>query len=241
MTGAALLAHGELLAPYIEVVRPDGPGPFPVMIQLHGCGGVQPLQRTYAEVARVNGAAAVIVDSHTPRQISRLAAHALVCTGLRLRAFERALDLAAALDWVMRQSWADGARIGAAGWSHGGWTIMDALADRREALSILGRVRAAALFYPYAGPLARTASQGWGERRPKVFACLAGRDRVVGRRAPRRALARLEADGLEVEVLDLSEATHAFDDDAASDPRTVFRQDLASEARSLYLKALCAL
>jgi dienelactone hydrolase len=106
--------------------------------------------------------------------------------------------------------------------------------DRRR----LAAVKLAVLFYPYAGPLARTAAQGWGDLRPAVFACLAGRDAVVGRRAPRRALDRLRVDGLAIEVLDLPDATHSFDDDAYSDPRTRYREDLARKAESAYSDVL---
>ena len=94
------------------------------------------------------------------------------------------------------------------------------------------------LLYPYAGPLARTASQGWGGNRPAVLACIGGRDAVVGSLAPRRAIRRLEDDGLDVELIALPDATHCFDDDQASDPRTVHRPDLAALMRERYAAAL---
>jgi dienelactone hydrolase len=99
-------------------------------------------------------------------------------------------------------------------------------------------LKLAALFYPYAGPPARTHRLGWGLARPKVFACLGGRDAVVGQAAPRRALGRLQEDGLDVHILSLPDATHGFDDDKSSDPRTRFRSDLAEHALSAYVSAL---
>jgi dienelactone hydrolase len=59
-------------------------------------------------------------------------------------------------------------------------------------------------------------------------------------RAPDRALRRLAADGLEVRRLTLPDATHCFDDENASDPRTRYRPDLAAEARTFYVGALKA-
>jgi dienelactone hydrolase len=220
-----------------EILLPAGRGPFPVVVQMHGCGGVQPMQRRYAEAARAAGVAVVILDSLAPRGIDRKAALMTVCTGLRLRGAERAGDLRTALDWVRVQPWADPGRLATAGWSHGAWSIMEALAAD-DGHAGVASLKLAALFYPYAGPLARTASEGWGANRPAVMACLAGRDQVVGRLAPRRAIARLQADGLDVELLELADATHCFDDDAASDPRTVCRPDLAALARTRYSGAL---
>jgi dienelactone hydrolase len=220
----------------MQVLVPDGEGPFPVVIQMHGCGGVQPMQRRYAETARQAGVAVVILDSLTPRGIGRREALLTVCTGLRLRGAERAGDLTAALAWVQAQPWADGSRLAAAGWSHGAWSIMDALAaDTHPALA---RLKLAVLIYPYAGPLSQTARCGWGLHRPKVLACLAGRDTVVGTLAPRRAIQRLEADGLDVDLLHLPEATHAFDDDGSSDPRMRYNLEHETLAQNRYRAAL---
>lgn len=226
----------DLIA-HLDVLLPEGQGPFPVVVQMHGCGGVQPMQRRYAEAAQAAGVTVVILDSLAPRGIGRHEAQLTICTGLRLRGAERADDLRAALEWIADQPWADTDNMAAAGWSHGGWSIMEALAadDGHRGVAAL---KLAVLFYPYAGPLARTANVGWGANRPSVLACLAGRDAVVGRLAPRRAIARLQADGLDVNLMELAEATHCFDDDQASDPRTIYRADLAALARARYAEAL---
>jgi dienelactone hydrolase len=226
------------LEPHLHLRLPTGPGPFPVVVQMHGCGGLQAAQFAYAEAAAARGVAAVIVDSLAPRGIGKVEARLTVCTGTRLRGAERARDLSAVLLWLERQPWADKGRAAAAGWSHGGWSVMEALAAE-PADPRVAALKLVALFYPYAGPPARTAARGWGENRPRVFACLAGRDAVVGVRGPRRALERLRADGLSVSILDLPLASHAFDETEPSpDPRTRYRPDFAQEARTAYLEAL---
>ena len=225
------------LVTHMHVLIPEGAGPFPVLVQMHGCGGVQPMQHRYAEAACRAGVAVVVLDSLTPRGIGRLEAMMTVCTAMRLRGAERACDLTAALEWACAQAWADKSRLAVAGWSHGGWTAMDALADPNPN-PILGDLRLAILVYPYAGLLSKTSRCGWGSHQPKVFACLAGRDSIVGTAAPMRAMDRLRADGLDVDLLHLADATHAFDDDAARDPRIRYRPDYEALLQSRYIRAL---
>jgi dienelactone hydrolase len=232
---------GAQLRPHWRIHRAPGGGRTPVVIQMHGCGGVQPMQAHYAERAQRLGVSVMVLDSLAPRGIGRRRAQATVCTGLRLRGAERARDLLAALQWLEAQSWVDASRIAAAGWSHGAWAIMEALAE--PALPPASRRRVSALkavflVYPYAGPLSRTAKLGWGKNRPDVYACLAGRDAVVGQAGPRRALARLAADRLKVQTLELPTGTHAFDDEGAEDPRSRYDRALTLMCEDFYVRCL---
>ncbi|MGZ3273225.1 MAG: dienelactone hydrolase family protein [Caulobacteraceae bacterium] len=220
-----------------EILLPEGAGPFPVVVQMHACGGLHAVQKRYAQAAVEAGTAVVILDSFRPRDIRDGEALLTVCTGLRLRGGERAEDLRSVLDWLHRQPWADADRIAAAGWSHGAWSVMEALAadDGHAGVAAL---KLAVLVYPYAGPLARTARHGWGRNRPAVLACLAGRDLVVGRLAPRRAISRLQSDGLGVELLEFEDAGHCFDEDMAHPPGVAYRPDLEALLRERYALAL---
>ena len=230
-----------LIPPSVVVLRPAGSGPFPTVIMMHGCGGRQPFMFHYAEAFREAGLAAVVVDSFAHRGIDRLNAHLTVCTGLRLRGRERAADLFAVIDWLSQQDWSDADRLAAAGWSHGGWTIMDAMSlagTHPDLLRRSAKLRQVIVVYPYCGPPSMTQGQGWGPLRPTVTAVIGGRDAVVGARAPSRALARLSRDGVVVNLHTFDDATHAFDDDKATDPRTRFRADLRDRATSLAIDAL---
>jgi dienelactone hydrolase len=230
------------------ISKPRGKGPFPLVIQLHGCGGPRPFLETYAKAAVEAGIAVVNVNSYTPRGLSRIDGSILVCTGLALHGSERAADVYALYDWARGEPWVDDRRIAFAGWSHGGWTIMDALAagDRASRFSKLNDLPAeplkglagAVLIYPYAGFPAMTANRGWGLSKLPVAALLAGKDVVAGVYYPPRALDRLQRDGIPVERLLLPDATHAFDDDAPADPRTRYRADLADQARAWYATQL---
>ena len=46
-----------------ELYMPEGEGPFPVVLQFHGCGGMKNLQARWADTARAAGWAVLVVDS----------------------------------------------------------------------------------------------------------------------------------------------------------------------------------
>lgn len=218
----------QRLAPHFTLTRPDGAGPFPVVIMLHGCGGQRPFQNDMARVAVEAGAAVVQVDSYAPRKISRIAAIATVCTGARLHGRERAGDLYATMAWLRAQAWADPARVIAMGWSHGAWTIMDALALRSGAEMArctglrdlppepLEGLAGALIVYPYASVGSYAGRRDW-RLAPKSAAVLCGRDYIVG--TPRGPLERQRARGAPMDIHFFEDATHAFEDEHAEDPR----------------------
>ncbi|MGD9967911.1 MAG: dienelactone hydrolase family protein [Hyphomonadaceae bacterium] len=227
------------LEPHYTVRRSeDANRRTPVVIMLHGCGGTRPFVEEMAEVAASAGAAAVIVDSFAPRRISRVAAIATVCTGARLQGRERAGDLYATVAWARRQPWADRNRIAAIGWSHGGWTIMDALALRsgeemRRATGLedlssepLEGLAATMIVYPYAGVGTYAGRRDW-RLAPPSTAIIAERDYIVG--SSRAALERQRARGAPMDIHLFERATHAFEDQHAEDPRV--RYDPAATAR----------
>jgi dienelactone hydrolase len=216
------------LEPHFTVVRPEGLGPFPVLVMLHGCGGPRPFLDDISQVAVRAGAAVINVNSYAHRRISRIAAFATVCTGARLQGRERAGDLYAALAWARAQSWADRGRIAAIGWSHGGWTIMDALslrpgAEMARATGLsdlpdepLTGLAGALIVYPYTGVGTLTGRRDW-RLSLKSIAIIAQRDYIVG--SSRAALERQRARGTPLDILVFENATHAFEDEFAEDPR----------------------
>lgn len=228
----------ELLAPHFDVTRPEGGGPFPVLIMLHGCGGPRRFTDHTAEVAVRAGAAVINVDSYRPRRISRVAALATVCTGARLQGRERAGDLYAAIAWARQQSWADGSRVAAIGWSHGAWTIMDALALRsgaemRRATGLedlpdepLDGLNAALIVYPYTGIGSFAGRREW-RLAPRSTAIIAQHDYIVGQ--TRGTLERQRQHSPSLDLVLFEGATHAFEDAQATDPRV--RYNPAATAR----------
>jgi dienelactone hydrolase len=145
-----------------------------------------------------------------------------------LQGRERAGDLYAAISWARTQSWADPERIVAMGWSHGGWTIMDALALRSGAemaratgiddlpAEPLEGLAGTLIVYPYASVGSYAGRRDW-RLAPRSIAVLCGRDYIVG--TPRGPLERQRARGAPIDIHFFEDATHAFEDEFAEDPR----------------------
>jgi dienelactone hydrolase len=118
-------AHGSLP---VTVVRPTGPGPFPFVVLLHGCGGLKheamwtTWVRPWAELFREHGIGAAVVDSFTPRGVDQ------VCTrGVATWASRRADDAYSARAWLAEQPDVDARRIAVMGMSNGGRTVLATL------------------------------------------------------------------------------------------------------------------
>ncbi|MGE0740024.1 MAG: dienelactone hydrolase family protein [Hyphomonadaceae bacterium] len=247
-----LNARVAQLSSGLTVTRPEGAGPFPVVIMLHGCGGPRPFINDMARHAADAGAAAIVVDSYAPRRISRMAALATVCTGTRLHGRERAGDLYAAVTWARRQSWAARDRIAVMGWSHGGWTVLDALSLRSgeemaRATGIsnlpaepLSGVQSALIVYPYTGLGSLVGRRDW-RFALRSTAIVAGRDYIVGTNGPREALNRQRLRGAPLDIVLFENATHAFEDPLAQDPRVRFNPSATTREIELLREMIAAL
>jgi dienelactone hydrolase len=234
-----LSARAARFAPFYRIVKPDGPGPFPTVVHFHGCGDHDGPQPNYAAAAAARGVASILVNSFAPRGITLLEARLLVCSGMRLWGRERAGDVLAALHWARQQNWVDSGRLGVAGWSHGAWSIMDALAlgqtcgthaqlkdlpdDPFEGL------KTAFLVYPWCGIGAQTLSRGWSKLIPTAF-ILAQDDSLAGITLPLKAAARLSKAGCQVETHIYPGATHSFDEETSVNPTFRFNPEHARDA-----------
>ncbi|MDY6923013.1 MAG: dienelactone hydrolase family protein [Pseudomonadota bacterium] len=213
------------LEPHVTETGPDDDRPRPAVLLFHGCGGLRGHLPKYAEVARAAGWRAFTVDSWAPRGWSRTFAMAAVCTGLLLRGHERAGDILAALHGVSQRRDVDGSKIALAGWSHGGWGIMEAMsADRsRPGLGVadpgavdLDGVVATYLAYPYVGIAAPNRMRPW-RHCPKTLAVIARTDHLTTVRNAERVHAMVRDCGAEVETW-VAEGTHSFDEPSSAPP-----------------------
>ena len=243
----SLAIRADRLSPDFKVVKPDharfGSGPYPTTIMMHGCGDKDGPQIDYANVAAAHGVASIIVDYYSARRINKPQALALVCAGLRLWGRERAGDICAALFWARQQDWVDGEALSLSGWSHGGWSVMDALAlgpdvgkyarltDLNDA--VLDGVGSAFLVYPWCGTGTQTLSRGW-VKPVRAFMLLAEKDKVAGVRAPLRALEAAQKSGAQVDSLIYPSATHSFDEKFTFNPSFIYDASLAERSMTFY-------
>lgn len=221
-----LAARWARLSPHVIEVGPDDDRPRPAALLFHGCGGLRDHLPRYAEAARGAGWRAFIVDSYAPRGWSRTFAMATVCTGLLLRGHERAGDVLAAIDGVSRRPDIDAARLAVAGWSHGGWSIMEAMSadpSRAGALGLtnaaacdLSGVRAAFLAYPYVGFAAVNRMRPW-RHCPRALAVAARTDHLTTVRNAERVHDMVRNCGAEVETW-IAEGSHSFDEPMSAPP-----------------------
>ncbi|WP_439636290.1 dienelactone hydrolase family protein [Oceanicaulis sp.] len=213
--------HVAFLEPYVRVSYPPGDGPFPAVLLFHGCGGVRQVTENYAALAVKSGVAAVIVDSLRARNISYEEALAQVCTGHRLWGRERAADVYAALELVRRDQKIDPQHLALAGWSHGGWTLLDALtlaqmkrppdglADAPD--HPFAGVRGAFLVYPYVSGPSLAVRNDWLPSIP-VESVLVERDSMASEADASVVFMRARQHGAPISWSVLGGVTHAFDE-----------------------------
>jgi len=247
-----LLAHRiARLEPHFTVLKPAREGQFPAVIMLHGCGGGRPFILKMADVAVRAGAAAVIVDSYAHRGIGQMAAYATVCTGARLHGRERAGDLYAAVAWTRAQPWADRERLATMGWSHGGWTILDALslhagAEMARVTGLNGLadeplegLAGAMVVYPYTGIGSYVGNRPWRMAPKHAAAIVAQHDYIVGE--SRGALEKQRARGSALDIHLFEGVTHAFEDAEAADFRVRYNADATAREHALLAAMIAAL
>ncbi|MGQ0543961.1 MAG: dienelactone hydrolase family protein [Betaproteobacteria bacterium] len=139
------LAMNDVKTAQGTVVVPEGKGPFPAVVILHGCGGIRPNAQHWAGLLRKHGYASIIVDAFTPRGISE------ICTNLgRIPAYARVLDGYAALRYLGTRPDIAADRVAVMGFSNGAVATLGAASDfwqdRMSETSL--RFRAAVALYP---------------------------------------------------------------------------------------------
>ncbi|WP_300530173.1 dienelactone hydrolase family protein [Maricaulis sp.] len=242
MPKRSLDAQVALIEPSTRVYLPENTTePVPALIMFHGCGGLRQLQDDYAAVALEAGYAVLNVGSNEARGIGRLGAMTQVCTAQRLWGQERAADVRAAIALAAQYPGIDSDRLALIGWSHGGWTILDALsfsAENRAAPALTGTapglpgVRLAIAFYPYCGVLSRHDSKGLPDTIP-VHAILSGSDQVVPTQACVDVLDRARSAGQPVDYEVWDGLSHAFDEpNPPNDPRIRYDAEAAARAHA---------
>ncbi len=196
--------------------------PKPVVIALHGCGGLYAAagarkgllnarHHAMGEMLQAQGYHAIFPDSFGSRGIEGVCSEVQrLKNGIRVGMDERRADTLAALAWVRAQPWADGARnnIALLGWSHGAQTLLASTDAGHNAVKASGLpFKTAIAFYPGCVEAART-----GYRPNTPLTLLLGADDDWTLPEPCIKLGeQLKAKGDDVTVKVYPSAVHGFD------------------------------
>jgi len=196
----------------VELVRPEGPGPFPAVVLLHSCAGLGRGARHAGDWIRrlvAMGYAVALPDSFTTRGYP----DGVCGNGLLVPPEVRAADAYAAVRYLEANPDIASDRIGTIGYSHGGWTVLAAL-DRgvaewaRSAAGAQHGFAAGVAFYPECGYGAWLAAY----RTTAPLLILAGEIDDWTLSAPCQSLAdRASSQGQPVSIKIYAGARHSFD------------------------------
>src|ERR1700676_736092 len=161
------LSSGTLHA---QLYKPDGDGPFPVVIALRAGGGLagpsEPVQaryRDWAEQLLKGGSAVLLPDSYGSRELGpqcRVKEHRILARRARVA------DIMASREWLLQQPWAARDRITLLGWANGASALLGAVRPQLSSRNIEPDFRSAVAFYPACRIAARL---GWGARVPTLL------------------------------------------------------------------------
>jgi dienelactone hydrolase len=151
-----LISDGLIRGDHIQgyLAKPEGAGPFPAVIGLHGCAGMSDTTKRKLVDELVGwGYVVLLVDSFATRGID----HA--CTGGRFPdiAGKRRSDAYGALAFLAGQTFVDPQRVAAVGFSQGAWVsllVADAVSFELFVRPNNLRFRAVVAFYPLCRPVA---------------------------------------------------------------------------------------
>jgi len=159
--------------------KPQGDGPFAVVIAVHGCSGltgrggqIQPRYRDWAEHLLKAGNAVLLPDSYGSRNAGPQ------CHVRERKVFarrQRVADIRAAQQWLLHQSWVLHDHIGLLGWGNGAGAVLWAVRPQLALAAWHDDFRSAVALYPDC----RTSSRlGWSARVPTLV--LTGADDDLG-------------------------------------------------------------
>jgi dienelactone hydrolase len=154
---------------HAQLYKPEGNGPFPVVIALHGCGGlashsepVRPRYRDWAEQLMKAGKAVLLPDSYGSRELGpqcRVREHRVSTRR------ERVADIMASRQWLVQQSWAAQDRISLLGWANGASALLWAVRPQLSSRDVSPDFRSAIAFYP---DCRISSGLGWSARVPTL-------------------------------------------------------------------------
>jgi len=211
-TGEAVEFQAGKLAIKAMLFKPDGPGPFPAVIGMAGCEGLNNSSgalltryRDWAERLEKAGFATLFPDSLGARGIANQCRNrASVLHTNR----ERVADADAARDWLQQQPFIKPEHISLVGWANGGiavlWSVRPHIGENRGKPDF----RSAVAFYPGCNRLEATA---WSARVPTLI-LIGSADDWASARKCEKMVANARGRSAKVTLVVYPGAYHDFDD-----------------------------
>ena len=196
---------------HAQLYKPEGTGPFAVVIALHGCDGlagrsepVQPRYREWAEQLLRGGKAVLLPDSYGSRELGpqcRVKEH-------RVRARrERVADIMASRQWLLQQPWAERDRISLLGWANGASAMLWAVRPQPPSRKVEPDFRSAIAFYP---DCRISSGLGWSARVPTLL-LIGARDDISSPPACRQMVDGARGRSALARIVVYPGAAHDFD------------------------------
>jgi dienelactone hydrolase len=197
---------------HAQLYKPSGDGPFPVVIALHGCGGLgghsEPVQsryRDWAEQLLNAGNAVLLPDSYGSRE---LGPQCRVVRDRRISARrERVADILASRQWLVQQPWAARERISLVGWANGASALLWAVRPQLSSQKVEPDFRSAVAFYP---DCRISSGLGWSARVPTLL-LIGAKDDVSSPPACRQMVDGARGRSALTRIVVYPDAYHDFD------------------------------
>ena len=193
--------------------RPEGTGPHPAIVDLHGCNGIWPVRsKPWLEHYLDWGFAVLQVDSFGPRGKEN------ICGSLfAVPTWERAQDAHAAKRWLEAQPWVAEREVYLTGFSHGATTVLLTLHDDLNAAR------------PFAGAIAVApwCLDQLGNSHTDLLILIGGQDRWT---PAQRCRVMISVRPERVDLVVYEDAFHSFD--APGVDSTYLGQRVAYDARA---------
>ena len=197
--------------------RPEGAGPFPAIVLLHGCdGSPERLDRLWGARISSWGYATLTIDSFGPRGLKNTCRPG---SG----PMDMAFDAYQALNFLVQQRFVDPKNVVAIGFSQGGWLSLSSVERGTIEHGAKNKFRAAAAFYPpcfaVSGPMTVPTLVLIGESDDWTPA-VACRRLVTGQ--DDLGISRQKGDGPSMQLIVYPNAYHGFDLPDLQKPITYF-------------------
>ncbi len=191
-----------------QMARPNGPGPFPAVLVLHGCEGPGALESSTIGDLAGAGYVALAINTLQPQGLSN------ACGAGATPVHNAAQYATAALQWLSQQTYVVGNRLGIVGYSMGAMAALDVINPPGGPPPSIPGLRAVVAYYP------SCSAHNTDINVPLLILDGSADDWIPP--GPCQALAQnAHAAGKPVQIVTYPGATHAFNQPERRGSRTV--------------------